>query len=118
MSLTVEADEKAALQKKFSAWRDELTKWRQDRLAEGGTNELTFDDIMPAPDDPELWPLWRDWLEQWRKDKRKELNYDDKYYRDEAFAWAASSLVSTKIMSWEMMFIDLELTVGLAVYRN
>ncbi|MHC4725581.1 MAG: hypothetical protein ACYS9V_15320 [Planctomycetota bacterium] len=58
----VEANEKAALQKKFSAWRDELTQWRQNRLAEGGTNELTFDDIMPAPDDPDLWPLWRDWL--------------------------------------------------------
>ena len=56
----VEAGEKAALQKKFSAWRDELTQWRRDRLAEGGTNELTFDDILPAPDDPDLWPLWRD----------------------------------------------------------
>ncbi|MHC4758831.1 MAG: hypothetical protein ACYTE8_09250 [Planctomycetota bacterium] len=44
----VEANEKAALQKKFSAWRDELTQWRQNRLAEGGMNELTFDDILPA----------------------------------------------------------------------
>jgi hypothetical protein len=104
----VDADENTDLQKKFSAWRDELTQWRQDRLAEGGMNELTFDDIMPAPDDPDLWPMWRDWLKQWRKDKRKELNYDDKYYRDEAFAWVPSSLVSTKIMSWEMLFIDPE----------
>ncbi|MHC5191383.1 MAG: formylglycine-generating enzyme family protein [Planctomycetota bacterium] len=104
----VEANEKDALQEKFSAWREELTQWRQNRLEEGGTNELTFDDIMPAPDDPDLWPLWRDWLKQWRKDKRKELNYDDKYYRDEAYAWVPSSLVSTKIMSWETLFIDPE----------
>jgi hypothetical protein len=91
----VEANEKDALQEKFSAWREELTQWRQNRLEEGGTNELTFDDIMPAPDDPDLWPLWRDWLKQWRKDKRKELNYNDKYYRDEAYAWVPSSLVSS-----------------------
>jgi formylglycine-generating enzyme required for sulfatase activity len=104
----VEANEKDALQEKFSAWREELTQWRQNRLEEGGTNELTFDDIMPAPDDPDLWPLWRDWLKQWRKDKRKELNYNDKYYRDEAYAWVPLSLVSTKIMSWEMLFIDPE----------
>ena len=108
-AVTVEAEEKAALQKKFSAWRAGVVKWRENKLAEEDLpNELTFDDILPAPDDPALWPLWRDWLKQWRKDHREALNYDDKYYRDKAFAWVPSSLVSTKIMSWEMLFINPE----------
>jgi len=42
------------------------------------------------------------------RDQRKALNYDDKYYRAKEFAWVPSSLVSTKIMSWEMLFIDRE----------
>ena len=107
----VEAQENPAsndLQEAFSAWRDEITQWREHILAESDSGEMTFDDILPAPDDPELWPLWRDWLKQWRKDQREALNYDDKYYSDEAFAWIPSSLVSTKIMSWEMLFIDPE----------
>jgi len=105
----VEADEKATLQKEFSAWCDQVTQWREDKLAEPDLpNEMTFDDIMPAPDDPALWPLWRDWLAQWREDQRKALNYDDKYYRAKEFAWIPSNLVSTKIMSWEMFFLDPE----------
>ena len=107
-AINVAADENTDLQKRFAAWRAKIEQWRKNRLEEGGTNELTFDDIMPAPDDPELWPIWRDWLKEWREEKREELNYDDKYYRDEAFAWVPSSFVSTKIMSWEMMFIDPE----------
>jgi formylglycine-generating enzyme required for sulfatase activity len=105
----VEADERVILKKEFSAWRDQLTQWREAKLAEPDLpNEMTFDNIMPAPDDPELWPLWRDWLTQWREDQRKALNYDDKYYRAKEFAWVSSNLVSTKIMSWEMLFIDPE----------
>ena len=105
----VEADERDTLKKEFSAWRDQLTQWRKAKLAEPDLpNEMTFDNIMPAPDDPALWPLWRDWLTQWRKDQRKALNYDDKYYRAKEFAWVPSNLVSTKIMSWEMLFIDPE----------
>jgi hypothetical protein len=97
------------VQDKFSAWRAEIEQWRKDKLAEPDLpNELTFDDILPAPDDPELWPLWRDWLAKWRENQREILNYDDKYYRDKNFAWVPSDLVSTKIMSWEMLFIDRE----------
>ena len=59
----VRADENADVQKEFSAWRDQIMQWRVDKLAEPDLpNELTFDDILPAPEDPELWPLWRDWL--------------------------------------------------------
>jgi len=97
------------LQKEFSTWRDEVVQWRKAKLAEPDLpNEMTFDNIMPAPDNPELWPLWRDWLTQWRNDQREALNYDDKYYRADEFAWVPSNLVSTKIMSWEMYFIDPE----------
>ena len=56
------------LQNKFSAWRDQLKAQREALRKKHTCNELTFDDIMPAPEDPELWPLWRDWLTQWRKD--------------------------------------------------
>jgi len=48
------------LQKKFSAWRDQLKVEREALRRKHRCNELTFDDIMPAPEDPELWPLWRD----------------------------------------------------------
>ena len=103
------ADERAVLKKEFSAWRDQLTQWRKATFVEAGNkNEKTFDNILPAPDDPALWPLWREWLRQWRADQRKALNYDDKYYRAKDFAWVPSNLVSTKIMSWEMLFIDPE----------
>ena len=61
-----------------------------------------------APDDPDLWPLRREWLTLWRKDQRNALKYDDKYYRAKEFAWVPSNLVSAKIMSWEMYFIDSE----------
>ncbi len=64
----VEADERSILNKEFSAWRDQLTQWREAKLAEPDLpNEMTFDNIMPAPDAPALWPLWRDWLTQWRR---------------------------------------------------
>ncbi len=104
----VKADERVILQKEFSAWREQLKKQRKDILRKHNCNELTFDNIMPAPDEPELWPLWRDWLSQWRKDQRKALNYDDKYYSVKDFAWIPSSLVSTKFMSWDMLFINPE----------
>ena len=97
------------LQKEFSTWREQLEKERQRIYQENKSEgEFTFDGIMPAPDDPALWPSWRTWLDQWRKDQRKALNYDDNYYRAKEFDWIPSNLVSTKVMSWEMLFIDPE----------
>ncbi len=115
------------LQKKFAAWRDErdeLEKRHQDfHQKQHGKkchekrrrnflpeqhdgDELAFDNVMPAPDDPELWPLWRDWLTQWRKDQREALNYDDSYYRRKEFAWVPSSFVSCFTMVWDLTFYD------------
>jgi formylglycine-generating enzyme required for sulfatase activity len=117
------------LHKRFSEWiqeRVELEKEQhgfhrgahENKLAEKrgmnipdgkyASDELTFDDIFQAPDDPELWPLWRDWLAQWRKDKRTTLAYDDSYYSDEAFAWIPSDYVSGFLMLWDMTLLDPE----------
>ncbi|MHC4467595.1 MAG: formylglycine-generating enzyme family protein [Planctomycetota bacterium] len=123
----VEANEKAALQKKFYKWINERVKLEKEQhgfhreahenklgekqrmnIPEGkyNSNELTFDDTFLAPDDPELWPLWRDWLDQWRKDKRKALAYDDSYYSNKAFDWVPSNYVSGFIMLWDMTLLD------------
>jgi len=109
LAAAVGANEAQDLTKEFSDWRNEWIQWRDAKLAEPDLlSEMTFDDIIPAPDDPALWPLWQDWLAQWRKDQRQALNYDDKYYQADEFAWIPSNLVSTKIMSWEMLFLDPE----------
>ena len=115
------------LQKEFSEWineRVELEKEQhgfhrgahEDKLGEKrgmnipdgkyASDELTFDDIFQAPDDPKLWPLWRDWLAGWRKDKREALAYDDSYYSDKAFAWVPSNYVSGFLMLWDMTLLD------------
>ena len=96
-------DESADLQQRFSEWIDGRVKleyeqhWfhreaHENKLAEKrgmnipdgkyASDELTFDDLFQAPDDPQLWPLWRDWLAEWRKDKRMALAYDDSFYGD------------------------------------
>jgi len=125
----VGTDGSADLQKRFSEWIDERVQLEkeqhgfhrgahEEKLAEKrgmnipdgkyASDELTFDDIFQAPDDPELWPLWRDWLAQWRKDKRMTMAYDDWYYSDEAFAWVPSNYVSGFLMLWDMTLLDPE----------
>jgi formylglycine-generating enzyme required for sulfatase activity len=125
----VETDEGAELQERFSEWIDGRVKLEyeqhgfhrgahENKLAEKrgmnipdgkySSDELTFDDIFQAPEDPELWPLWRDWLAQWRKDKRMALAYDDSFYSDEAFAWVPSNYVSGFLMLWDMTLLDAE----------
>ena len=125
----VGADESADLQKRFSEWIEERVRLEkeqhgfhreahEEKLAEKrgmnipdgkyASDDLTFDDLFQAPDDPELWPLWRDWLAQWRKDKRKALAYDDSHYSDEAFAWIPSNYVSGFLMLWDLTLLDSE----------
>jgi formylglycine-generating enzyme required for sulfatase activity len=118
------------LRKKFAAWRgerDAVEKKQQDYYQQGNRqkqqeqhrnflpgqqqgqqdgNQGDFDNIMPAPNDPELWPLWRDWLTQWRKDQRAALGYDDSYYSHEAFAWVSSNYVSCFAMLWDLTLYD------------
>ncbi len=116
-----------ALKQKFSIWIDErvelereqhefhrnaheikLDEKRRMDIADGKytSNDLTFDDLFQAPDDPELWPLWRGWLNQWRKDKRKALSYDESHYSDKAFDWVPSNYVSGFLMLWDMTLLD------------
>jgi len=116
-----------ALQKKFTTWihnqralenqqhefhrtahEQKLGEKRSMNIPDGPytSDELTFDDIFQAPNDPELWPLWRNWLEEWRSNKRQAMNYNDSYYSDSAFAWVASNYVSGFLMIWDMTFLD------------
>jgi formylglycine-generating enzyme required for sulfatase activity len=125
----VGTDGEADQQEEFSKWIDERVKLEyeqhsfhrgahENKLVEKrgmnipdwkyASDELTFDDLFQAPDDPELWPLWRDWMAQWRKDKKKALEYDDSYYSDEAFAWVPSNFVSGFLMLWDMTLLDPE----------
>jgi formylglycine-generating enzyme required for sulfatase activity len=123
----VGTDQNADLHKRFSEWTHErmtlekeqhgfhrgahekkLAEKRGMNIPDGkyASDELTFDDLFQAPDDPELWPPWRDWLAQWRKDKRLALAYDDSYYSDEAFSWVPSNYVSGFLMLWDMTLLD------------
>jgi len=126
-AVAVEANGQVDLQKRFSRWiekrvelekeqhgfhrgahKKKLNEKRGMNIPDGRytSDELTFDDLFQAPDDPKLWPLWRDWLAQWRKDKRKALAYDDSYYSDKAFAWVPSNYVSGFLMLWDMTLCD------------
>jgi hypothetical protein len=130
LQLNVNANEKPsaqALQETFSKWMNErvalekeqhgfhreahekkLSEKRGMNIPEGkySSDELTFDDIFQAPDDPKLWPFWRDWLSAWRRDKRQALAYDDAYYSDRAFDWIPSNYVSGLVMLWDMTLLD------------
>jgi hypothetical protein len=92
------------------AHENKLVEKRGMNIPDGkyASDELTFDDLFQAPDDPELWPLWRDWLARWREEKWKALAYDDSYYNDEAFAWVPSNYVSGFLMLWDMTLLDPE----------
>jgi len=46
----------------------------------------TAKDIIPAPDDPALWPAFREQLAQWRDATRESLKYDNALYRKPEFA--------------------------------
>ena len=65
----------------------------------------TFEaDLIPAPDDPKLWPAFREALAAWRRKRRAELNYDDSLYRRSEFAWAASSFACCFLLVWDEDF--------------
>ncbi|HEY5141458.1 MAG TPA: SUMF1/EgtB/PvdO family nonheme iron enzyme, partial [Methylococcales bacterium] len=74
------------------------------------TNALTpfsFDpakDIIPAPDDPALWPAFREQLARWRDATRESLKYDDALYRKPEFAWAAKSYACCFLMMCDETF--------------
>ena len=62
--------------------------------------------IIPAPEDPALWPEYRRLLSQWRKETRERLNYDDALYRKPEFTWARSAYACCFLMIYDQVFYD------------
>jgi formylglycine-generating enzyme required for sulfatase activity len=63
-------------------------------------------DIIPAPDDPALWPKYREDLARWREQIRAQLNYNDALYRRPEFQWSAANYCCGYIMAWDRQFLD------------
>lgn len=63
-------------------------------------------DIIPAPDDPALWPQYREDLVRWREQIRARLNYNDSLYRQPEFQWSAANYCCGYIMAWDRQFLD------------
>jgi len=62
--------------------------------------------IIPAPDDPALWPSFRDQLAQWRQNTRQRIHFDDSLYQKPEFAWAASAFSCYFLMMCDQVFYD------------
>jgi len=62
--------------------------------------------IIPAPDDPALWPAFRAALSQWRETTRTRLHYTDALYRRPEFAWSASNYACCFLMMCDETFYD------------
>ena len=80
-----------------------------DRDLTNAITPISFDpakDIIPAPDDPALWPAFREQLARWRDATRESLKYDDALYRKPEFAWAAKSYACYFLMMCDEAFYD------------
>ena len=62
--------------------------------------------VIPAPSDPALWPAFREQLARWREGMRRQLNYDDRYYRMPAFTWGASNFACGLVMMCDELFFS------------
>lgn len=62
--------------------------------------------IIPAPDDPALWPTFRAALSRWRDETRRRLRYSDALYRRREFAWSASNYACCFLMTCDESFYD------------
>jgi formylglycine-generating enzyme required for sulfatase activity len=69
---------------------------------------MDSNDIIPAPDDPQIWEEWRNALSDWRTKKQKQLNYEGNSYRTEAFNWVTSDFACCFIMMCDFDFYDHE----------
>ena len=63
-------------------------------------------DLIPAPDNPELWEEWRNSLESWRDARRRELNYDGASYKGKAFRWVNENFCCGFVMMCDSEFYD------------
>jgi len=62
--------------------------------------------IIPAPSDPAQWPAFREQLARWRDGMRRQLNYNDRYYRMPTFAWGASDFACGLVMMCDELFFS------------
>ncbi|MBK9390758.1 MAG: SUMF1/EgtB/PvdO family nonheme iron enzyme [Bacteroidetes bacterium] len=67
---------------------------------------IDSNDIIPAPDNPQLWEEWRNNLSYWRTKKQKQLNYDGSSYRTEAFNWVTTDFACCFVMMCDSDFYD------------
>lgn len=62
--------------------------------------------IIPAPDDPSLWPAWRQHLRNWRASMRTLFNDGESLYGRPEFAWTTSTFASALIPVFDLQFYD------------
>lgn len=77
----------------------------------GAADEVVFkfdpgQNIIPAPNDPVLWPEFRRQLAEWREAKRRELNYSDALYRRKEFSWVSKNFSCCFLMLCDESFYD------------
>jgi formylglycine-generating enzyme required for sulfatase activity len=78
------------------------------QMKDGRFNDDLMDnnDIIPAPDDPDLWEEWRIALQSWRKRKQSQLKYDGTSYLSDEFNWVSSNFSCCFIMICDSDFYD------------
>jgi hypothetical protein len=75
------------------------------------TDQIGSFDLIPAPDNPDLWEEWRNSLVSWRAASRTELNYDGASYHDKAFSWVSGNFSCGFIMMCDSEFYDYKTNV-------
>jgi len=63
-------------------------------------------DLIPAPQDPALWPAFRAQLLENRNRVREKLQYSDEYYRKPAYFWGAKNYNCCFAMMCDETFYD------------
>ncbi len=62
--------------------------------------------IIPAPDDPALWPAWREHLRNWRAAMRFLFQPGESLYDGPEFAWTRTAYASALIPIFDLQFYD------------
>ena len=83
-----------------------LNVWISGAAEAGGFKFEPEKNVIPAPNDPALWPEFRRQLAAWRDAKRRELNYTDALYRRPDFAWVATDFSCCFLMLCDETFYD------------
>jgi hypothetical protein len=80
----------------------------------GQTKELVFkkfteENVIVPPADCSQWDSFRQDLTTWRADKKKELNYNDNYYRAPEFDWSNKAYSCYFLMMYDELIFDRKL---------